>query len=350
MPPSEVKKIFRAFAEERKRELLQFTPDGIPITPENKFDDAIYNYLYAYWKEHSGEYDPKKDVIPESEMNKMHPKTKNEFQFEKWLFEQYGMTSKEKTENTLMGNLNVLLEVSDVVDIAALPVGAIAVGAKLVGKKVIKEVGEKAVKEVAEEVVEKTIKKETAEEVAENTAKKEIADTSVGFREHMTLEEIARYDEYWMNVAERISNEALDSQIIYIKNGGIKKTGGGKYQPVKISATVDLNTGDIYFGYNGANKFNPSRIEIDPKLQQRIDYTKELASNTEGNIFANKSSFEIWSVENCAEIYSANNALHNGASLDNIFINTKKFKDSTYAPPCKNCQITFEGVNMPQGG
>ena len=121
----------------------------------------------------------------------MHPKTKNEFQFEKWLFEQYGMTSKEKTENTLMGNLNVLLEVSDVIDIAALPVGAIAVGAKLVGKKVIKEVGEKAVKEVAkeavektvkrevtEEAVEKTVKREVTEEIAESTAKKEMTDTT----------------------------------------------------------------------------------------------------------------------------------------------------------------------------
>ena len=175
MVSSEVEKIFRAFAEERKRELPQYTPDGIPITLENKFDDAIYNYLYVYWKEHSGEYDPKKDVIPESEMNKMHPKTKNEFQFEKWLFEQYGMTSKEKTENTLMGNLNVLLEVSDVIDIAALPVGAIAVGAKLVGKKVIKEVGEKAVKEVAEGTVEKTVK-EVAEETVEKTVKREAAE------------------------------------------------------------------------------------------------------------------------------------------------------------------------------
>ena len=177
----------------REKTVIGYTPDGIPITPENKFDDAIYNYLYAYWKEHSGEYDPKKDVIPESERNKMHPKTKNEFQFEQWLFEQYGMTSKEKTENTLMGNLNVLLEVSDVIDIVALPVGAIAVGAKLVGKKVIKEVGEKAVKEVAEETVEKTVKREVAEEavektvktevseeVAESTAKKEMADTAEG--------------------------------------------------------------------------------------------------------------------------------------------------------------------------
>ena len=117
-------------------------------------------------------------MIPESEMNKIHPKTKNEFQFEKWLFEQYGMTSKEKTENTLMGNLNVLLEVSDVIDIAALPVGAIAAGAKLVGKKVIKEVGEKAVKEVAEEAVEKTVKTEVSEEIAESAAKKELVDTA----------------------------------------------------------------------------------------------------------------------------------------------------------------------------
>ena len=176
MPPSEVEKLFRVFAEKRKAELPRFTPDGIPITLENKFDDAIYNYLYEYWKTNSGEYDPKKDVIPESEMNKMHPKTKNEFQFEQWLFEQYGMTSKEKTENTLMGNLNVLLEVSDVIDIAALPVGAIAVGAKLVGKKVIKEVGEKAVKEVVEETVEKTVKTDVSEEVAENTPQKEMAD------------------------------------------------------------------------------------------------------------------------------------------------------------------------------
>ena len=41
MPPSEVEKIFRAFAEKRKAELPRFTPDGIPITLENKFDDAI---------------------------------------------------------------------------------------------------------------------------------------------------------------------------------------------------------------------------------------------------------------------------------------------------------------------
>ena len=76
---SGVEKIFRAFAEERKRALPQFTPDGIPITLENKFDDAIYNYLYKYWKTNSGEYDPKDDEII---MTKENSFTKNEKKFE----------------------------------------------------------------------------------------------------------------------------------------------------------------------------------------------------------------------------------------------------------------------------
>ena len=102
MVSSEVEKLFRAFAEERKRELPQFIPDGIPITLENKFDDAIYNYLYKYWKTNSGEYDPKDDEII---MTKENSFTKNEKKFEQWLFAQYGMTNKEQREYTFKGNL-----------------------------------------------------------------------------------------------------------------------------------------------------------------------------------------------------------------------------------------------------
>ena len=109
MPPSEVEKIFRAFAEERKRALPQFTPDGIPITLENKFDDAIYNYLYEYWKTNSGEYDPKDDEII---MTKESSFTKNEKKFEQWLLQQYGMTKKEEREYTVKGNLLSLGEIA----------------------------------------------------------------------------------------------------------------------------------------------------------------------------------------------------------------------------------------------
>ena len=172
MVSSEAEKLFRAFAEERKRALPQFTPDGIPITLENKFDDAIYNYLYAYWKEQSGEYDPKKDVIPESEMNKMHPKTKNEFQFEKWLLQQYGMTNKEQREYTLKGNLESLWEIFSAADMVLFVRGLPSIGKELA------QLGKKAVDDVAEEAIEKTVKKEASEEMAESTAKKEVTDTT----------------------------------------------------------------------------------------------------------------------------------------------------------------------------
>ena len=104
-----MEKIFRAFAEERKRALPQFTPDGIPITMENKFDDAIYNYLYEYWKTNSGEYDPKDDEII---MTKESSFTKNEKKFEQWLLQQYGMTKKEEREYTVKGNLLSLGEIA----------------------------------------------------------------------------------------------------------------------------------------------------------------------------------------------------------------------------------------------
>ena len=52
-----------------------------------------------------------------------------------------------------------------------------------------------------------------------------------------------------------------------------------------------------------------------------------LAGNSIDNEYASRMSFEKWSVDNCAEIYSVNNALQNQATLDNIFINTKYFKD-----------------------
>ena len=139
MVPSEVEKIFQAFAEKRKAELPRFTPDDIPITLENKFDDAIYNYLYEYWKTNSGEYDPKKDVIPESEMNKMHPKTKNEKKFEQWLLQQYGMTNKEQREHTLKGNLESLWEIFSAADMVLLVKALPNIGKNLVqlGKDVL---------------------------------------------------------------------------------------------------------------------------------------------------------------------------------------------------------------------
>lgn len=84
-------------------------------------------------------------------------------------------------------------------------------------------------------------------------------DRCSSLRDFMTPEQIAAYNKHWIGVAERISDEALDKQITYTKQGGITKPSGGIYRPAKVGMSVDLNTGDIYFGYSGASKFNPSR-------------------------------------------------------------------------------------------
>ena len=87
----------------------------------------------------------------------------------------------------------------------------------------------------------------------------------------------------------------------------------------------------IYFGYNGSNKFNPSRNTLKPELQSLIDNKKSLAANDLSNPYAARNSYELWSVDNCAEVYATNNALRNGADIENIFLNTKYFNDGTYA-------------------
>ncbi len=203
---------------------------------------------------------------------------------------------------------------------------------------------DKGAKEAAEAVAKQA--DDIVDDIA-GSARRGAEQPSGSFRDLMTPEEVARYDSYWVDVAETISNEGLDNQINYIKNGGITKPGGGQYKPSKISAAVDMNTGDIYYGYNGATKYNPSRYDIKPELQERINYTKSLASNDINNPYANRSSYEIWSVDNCAEVYSVNNALYGGADIDNIYINTKYFSTGEYAKPCTNCQITFAGFKMP---
>ena len=92
------------------------------------------------------------------------------------------MINKERTTHTFKGQMSVLLEVWNVVDMITLPISLVSAGGKFIGKEVAKEVGEelgeKAVKEVTEEAVEKTVKTEVSEEIAESAAKKEMVDTA----------------------------------------------------------------------------------------------------------------------------------------------------------------------------
>ena len=224
MPPSEVEKLFRAFAEKRKAELPRFTPDGIPITLENKFDDAIYNYLYEYWKTNSGEYDPKDDEII---MTKENSFTKNEKKFEQWLLQQYGMTKKEERGYTLEGNLDSLWEIFSAADMVLLVKALPNIGKNLVqlGKDVLengiqfdtslgivagggeiwnlKNVGD----DVAEEVIEKTVASSNIKSVKRELGTNKTIINSAG--QKVTRKYVKNQDEL-LEKAEKAAGGNLD--------------------------------------------------------------------------------------------------------------------------------------------
>lgn len=138
------------------------------------------------------------------------------------------------------------------------------------------------------------------------------------------------------------SKTALAEHIEYIKNGGIVKPTGGKFVPSKVSTAIDTRTGEIYYGYSGKTGFNPSRAEVlSEDLQKLVDNTKDLAKNTVDNPYADRESFELWPVDNCAEINAVDQALKNGAKMEDIFIRTTNFKAGEFADFCDNCKVTF---------
>lgn len=170
-------------------------------------------------------------------------------------------------------------------------------------------------------------------------------------RDLMESDEVKLYDKYWEKVAEDISSEVIDYNIAYIKNGGITKAQGGAYRPSKVSAAVNMNTGEISVGYSGKRGFNPSKPitgALEPSLQELVDNTKKVASLDTLNPLSEYASYERWSVDNCAEVYATNNALLKGADIGDIFLNTKSFVTGEYAEPCNNCKITFKDFIMPR--
>ena len=225
---------------------------------ENKFDDGIYAFLYNYWKEHSGEYDPKGNVVASNTANhlSLEYKTENELKFAQWAMREYGMTNKERTTHTFKGQMSVLLEVWNVVDIITLPISLVSAGGKFIGKEVAKEVaeelGEKAVKEVAEEAVEKTVKKETAEEVAENTGKDTLqASNSIKEKNEVWDKDFFRKnaDSFYDVMGSGINShpEQWKALLNEMKNNGVEiiyREGAIAYSPAKGSAgqlVVDPN-------------------------------------------------------------------------------------------------------------
>ena len=113
-------------------------------------------------------------MIPEWEMDALHPRTVNDMKLEQYLLREYGMTRKEEIEKTFWGNVDALLKMSTIFDVFTLGAAAVA---KLTGKKVWKEVGEevgeKAVAGETSEILEKELVEGTTDDVAKIVTKVE---------------------------------------------------------------------------------------------------------------------------------------------------------------------------------
>ena len=286
---------------------ITHTSDGIRITEENKCDPVIQKEIYEDWKKNSGQYDPKNDVIPEWEMDALHPRTVNDMKFEQYLLREYGMTRKEEIEKTFGGNIDALLKMSTIFDVFTLGTAAVA---KLTGKKVWKkvgeEVGEKAVKAVAgetREILEKELVEQTTDDVAKIVTKVE-----GGSGTTPTEKELKDAVNEWVRMEERLANS--------------------KRQLDKFNtATVvyDSRTGNYYYGMNkGVQR---SGDILDQSLAKMLPET----------------SLNQYKVGNCAEVDAVNQAIKAGANIKDLQIYTINTKTGLGKPMCKNCIYTFEG-------
>ncbi|PEQ29263.1 hypothetical protein CN467_28720 [Bacillus cereus] len=77
------------------------------------------------------------------------------------------------------------------------------------------------------------------------------------------------------------------------------------------------------------------------KLRASIDRVKDEATkDKEFNDFDEPSFEEEWNVDNCAEVWSARDAILKGARYDNFIVRTENLSGG-FAKPCENCRRTF---------
>lgn len=153
--------------------------------------------------------------------------------------------------------------------------------------------------------------------------------TATSFRNLMTQEEIARYDAYWNNVADDMLKSNISSYRQAILNGDITKTTGGKINSKVVTAAIDINTGDIYYGISGMNN-NPTRNATNSQMQAILDSVNGTMTN--------------YPLENCGEFNAINNALNNGVDINALRVYSIDRVGENYKAPCINCQNLYGNI------
>lgn len=149
------------------------------------------------------------------------------------------------------------------------------------------------------------------------------------------------------NLIKEAIDRAIKKRLDDIANNVIKKPTGGKYSPTTTTVAYNRKTGETFVGHSGHTGFNPSRLdEIHPELQKRVDAIKVEAEKAGKKTFDGHPSFEKWRIENCGEFNAINNALYNGATMNDISMKTVLTRGRSIKPPCRNCLKLYQGVDF----
>jgi len=149
------------------------------------------------------------------------------------------------------------------------------------------------------------------------------------FRDLMSPKEAARYNEYWNGVADDLAKTNVQNYRNAILNGDITKPTGGKINSKVITAGVDINTGDVYYGTSGM-KNNPTRTTTHPQMQEIIDKVGGSQTN--------------YPLENCGEFNAVNSAISNGVNPADLRIYSVDRISGQYKAPCVNCENLYGDI------
>lgn len=132
-----------------------------------------------------------------------------------------------------------------------------------------------------------------------------------------------------INVADDMLKSNVNSYRQAILNGKITKATGGKINSKVITAAIDANTGDIYYGISGMNN-NPTRNDINPQMQVILDSVDGSMTN--------------YPLENCGEFNAINNALNNGVDINALRVFSIDRVSGGYKAPCINCKNLYGNI------
>lgn len=132
-----------------------------------------------------------------------------------------------------------------------------------------------------------------------------------------------------INVADDMLKSNVNSYRQAILDGEITKATGGKINSKVITAAIDTNTGDIYYGISGMNN-NPTRTIVNPQMQAILDSVDGSMTN--------------YPLENCGEFNAINNALNNGVDINALRVYSIDRVSGEYKAPCINCQNLYGNI------